>query len=241
MTIRCVLMDVEGTIVPVSFVRDILFPYAKRRMAAFLQERRDDPAVRQWAALCQDTVLQETGLKVEYEHLPGILDQWIGQDRKHTGLKGLQGLIWEEGYVRAAFVPALYDDVPPALIAWRAAGLQLALYSSGSEQAQRLLLGHTTNGDLTGFFSHFFDTRVGAKTAPASYGHIAALLNRSPNEILFLSDAETELDAAAEAGFQAVQIVRPETPRGRRHPIASTFRDLNVGELTKNQPVPGGT
>jgi enolase-phosphatase E1 len=229
-------MDIEGTIVPIAFVRDVLFPFAKQRIAAFLQERRDDPTVRRCALACQDTVLHETGISIEYEQLPGILDQWLEQDRKHTGLKGLQGLIWEEGYARGVFAPALYDDVVPALIAWRTAGLQLALYSSGSEQAQRLLIGSTTKGDLTGFFCHFFDTRIGAKTHPDSYRHIATQLQRSQGAIHFLSDVEKELDAASAAGISVTQIVRPGTEPGKRHPVASDFRAIVLNDSLQSAP-----
>ncbi|HJT20220.1 MAG TPA: acireductone synthase [Nitrospira sp.] len=230
MNIRCVLMDIEGTIVPIAFVRDVLFPYAKHRMAWFLQERRDDGAVRRWADLCRETVRQEAGIDIEYDRLSAILDEWMEKDRKHTGLKGLQGMIWEEGYERGAFAPALYDDVLPALIAWRTAGLQLALYSSGSEQAQRLLLGNTTKGNLTGFFSHFFDTRIGAKTDADSYHRIAAQLQIAPEAIFFLSDVEQELDAASTAGVKAMQIVRPGTEPGNRHPVASDFRGVVLND-----------
>ncbi|HEU4683041.1 MAG TPA: acireductone synthase [Nitrospira sp.] len=239
MTTRCVVMDIEGTILPIAFVRDVLFPYAKRRMASFLQERRADSGVRQWAALCQESIADETGIRIDYDHLADILDQWIEQDRKHRGLKALQGMIWEEGYERGAFAPALYDDVLPALIAWRAAGLQLALYSSGSEQAQRLLLGHTTKGDITGFFSHLFDTRVGAKTDPKSFRRIAAELQLAPEALHFLSDVELELDAAHSAGLRVTQIARPGTPPSTRHPVAGDFRSLTLKDPLQTSSTPG--
>ncbi|MEK7763874.1 MAG: acireductone synthase, partial [Nitrospirota bacterium] len=143
--IRCVLMDIEGTIISVAFVREVLFPYAKHRLAAFLQEQQNEPALRQWADACQDTVAQELGRRPSYEELPGILSRWIEEDRKHPGLKAIQGMIWHEGYRAGAFAPGLYEDVVPVLNRWRRNGLRLALYSSGSEQAQRLLVEHTTD------------------------------------------------------------------------------------------------
>lgn len=225
MTIRCVVMDIEGTILPIAFVRDTLFPYAHRQLDRFLADHRDDGDVRRWLLLCQDTVAQEEGVRPGEDRLPGILRLWIMQDRKHTGLKGLQGLIWEEGYRNGAFAPELYDDVTGALRAWHAGGLQLALYSSGSAQAQRLLLTHTTTGDLTGLFTHYFDTTIGPKADTASYRRIAGQLALPHGTILFLSDIEAELDAAALAGFQTMQIVRPGTQAGTRHPIAERFTD----------------
>jgi enolase-phosphatase E1 len=235
-TIRCVLMDIEGTIVPVTFVREVLFPYARRRMSAFLRDQRDNPSVRQWAAACQEAVARETGRYPAYETLPDILDRWIEEDRKHPGLKALQGMIWEEGYATGAFVPALYDDVVPMLTSWRAIGLQLALYSSGSERAQQLLITHTTTGDLTGLFTRFFDTRVGPKIDPASYRHIAELLECPPEAIAFLSDVEAELDAAAVAGMKTRQIVRPGTQAGSRHPVAFDFLDVTLCSVAESTP-----
>ncbi len=227
-TIRCVLMDIEGTIVPVSFVREVLFPYARERMAAFLREQRDNPAVRQWAAICQESAARETGRHPEYEALSDILKSWIEEDRKHPGLKALQGMIWEEGYEMGVFTPALYEDVVPALTAWRANGLQLALFSSGSERAQQLLIAHATEGDLTGLFAGLFDTRVGPKTDSASYRRIAKLLECPSDAIVFLSDVEAELDAAAVAGLKTRQIVRPGTQAGCRHPVACDFLDITL-------------
>lgn len=226
MTIRCVVMDIEGTILPITFVRETLFPYAQQHLDRFLADHRDDGDVRRWLLLCQDTMTQEEGVRPAEDRLPGILRLWMTQDRKHTGLKGLQGLIWEEGYRNGALAPELYDDVTGTLRAWHAGGLQLALYSSGSEQAQRLLLTHTTIGDLTGLFTHFFDTTIGPKADTASYRRIAEELALPPGTILFLSDIDAELDAAAMAGFQARQIVRPGTKAGTRHSVAARFTDI---------------
>ncbi|HXF92226.1 MAG TPA: acireductone synthase [Nitrospiraceae bacterium] len=238
MTIHCVLLDLEGTIIPVDFVREVLFPYARRRLAAFLREHREDPAVLTWAALCQDTVEREEGLRPAYADLHEFLVRWIDEDRKHMGLKALQGMIWEEGYRSRAFTPELYTDVAPTLIRWRNNGIRLATYSSGSEQAQRLLLANTTNGDLTPLFSHFFDTRIGAKTDAVSYERIASRLTLLPDAILFLSDAEPELDAAAAASFKTTQIVRPGTWQGTRHSFSLDLRGLSFCELVQPASCP---
>jgi len=235
--IRCVLMDIEGTIITVAFVRDTLFPYATRRLAGFLYARREDPSVLQWATACQETILLELGRRPGYEELPDILTRWIEEDRKHPGLKALQSMIWEEGYRTGAFAPTLYEDVGPVLDRWRRKGLRLALYSSGSEQAQRLLVEHTTDGNLTEFFADFFDTRIGAKSEPDSYRHIADHLSLRPGEILFLSDIEVELDAAFAAGLKTTQIVRPGTHPGTRHPICTTFNDLSQATSILNNMI----
>lgn len=223
---RCILLDIEGTIIPTAFVRDVLFPYAKKHIGSYLQAHRTDQAVRRWATVCQETVAQESGAWLSYDNLAGILSQWIEGDRKHQGLKALQGMMWDEGYRTGVFAPKLYDDVAPALRRWRHDGLELGIYSSGSEHAQRLLIGHTTDGDLTPLISHFFDTGIGSKKEPASYRRIADCLGFQPVDILFLSDAEPELDAADVAGLETSHVVRPGTSPGSHHPVCSTFDDL---------------
>lgn len=232
MPIRCVLLDIEGTIIRMEFVKDVLFPYAKKHMASFLHAHRDDSAVSRWAAVCQETIVQESGTRPSYEDLSGILDQWIDEDRKHQGLKALQGMIWEEGYRVGAFAPDLYKDVTPSLRSWRQNNLELALYSSGSEQAQRLLIRHTTDGDLTPLFSYFFDTGMGPKKEPDSYTRIADRLGVPSEEILFLSDNESELDAAAAAGLPVIQVVRPGASPGSRHRCCTTFHDLHHADAS---------
>ena len=226
--VRYILMDIEGTVISVAFVREILFPFAKRRLASFLHERRQDPDVLQWTTVCQDAIEIETGTRPAYEELPVMLTDWIDQDRKLSGLKALQGMIWDEGYRQRAFVPELYGDVLPALTQWRAHGIRLGLYSSGSEQAQRLLFAHTNVGDVTLLFEHFFDTSVGEKNTASSYRTISAQIGLPPHHILFLSDAEGELDAAALAGFSTAHIVRPGTDASTRYPTHPDFTHLRL-------------
>lgn len=217
--VRYILMDIEGTLISVAFVREVLFPFAKHRLAPFLKERRHDPNVLQLAAACQDVMERETGTRPAYEELPAMLTGWIDQDRKMAGLKALQGMIWDEGYRQGAFAPQLYDDVLPVLTQWRTLGIRLGIYSSGSEQAQRLLFAYTNVGDVTFLFEHFFDTTVGEKKTSSSYRKISDQIGLPPPDILFLSDAELELDAAASIGFRTAHIVRPGTDASTRHPI----------------------
>ena len=226
--VRYILMDIEGTVISVAFVREILFPFAKRRLESFLHERRQDPDVLQWTTVCQDAIEIETGTRPAYEELPVMLTDWIDQDRKLSGLKALQGMIWDEGYRQRAFVPELSGDVLPALTQWRAHGIRLGIYSSGSEQAQRLLFAHTNVGDVTLLFEHFFDTSVGEKKTASSYRTISAQIGLPPHHILFLSDAEGELDAAALAGFRTAHIVRPGTDASTRYPTHPVFTHLRL-------------
>jgi enolase-phosphatase E1 len=135
--------------------------------------------------------------------------QWLmDQDRKSTGLKSLQGKIWEEGYRSGELEGEVYPDVLPALEHWRAQGIDVAIFSSGSVQAQRSLFRNSIAGDLTRFIRAYFDTTTGPKREPESYARIAAALERSPSEVLFVSDIAEELDAARTAGMRTALCVR---------------------------------
>ncbi|MCU0767346.1 MAG: acireductone synthase [Gammaproteobacteria bacterium] len=206
--IRAVLTDVEGTTTAVSFVFDVLFPYARARLADFVAARGAEPAVRAQLA----AVAAEAGRPLTDPEAVATLRRWIDEDRKVTPLKALQGMIWEDGYRRGDFRGHVYEDAARKLREWRAAGLGLYVYSSGSEQAQRLIFGHSDQGDLTPLFSGYFDTRVGGKRDAASYRGIAARIGLSPAEILFLSDVPEELDAARDAGMATIWLVRGARP-----------------------------
>ena len=217
---RAILTDIEGTTSPIAFVHDVLFPYARARLAGFIDQRADDPAVI-------DILSQVHGANGGQPALPTLL-AWMDQDAKTGPLKALQGLIWEDGYRSGELVGRLYPDVAPALHRWRACGLSLHVYSSGSEAAQRNVFGHSEDGNLAGLFDGFFDTRVGPKREPASYARIASMCGAEPPAVLFLSDVEQELDAAASAGLSVCQLVRPAdgTVASLRHPTAPDFATI---------------
>jgi enolase-phosphatase E1 len=223
-------MDIEGTLISVAFVRDILFPFAKHRLSPFLHGQRHNPDVLRLATECQDAIEHETGTRPAYEELPVMLAGWIDQDRKLACLKALQGMIWDEGYRQRVFAPELYGDVLPVLTQWRARGIRLGIYSSGSKQAQQLLFTHTNVGDVTSLFEHFFDTSVGEKKTASSYRTISEQIGLQPHHILFLSDTGHELDAAALTGFRTAHIVRPGTDARTRHSMHPNLTTLLVEE-----------
>jgi enolase-phosphatase E1 len=199
-----ILTDIEGTTSSISFVKDVLFPYARRALPGFVREHGQASEVRRWL----DAVATEHGAVCSDEVIVEILQGWIDEDRKHTALKALQGLIWSDGYRGADFTAHIYPDAAAALRDWHAAGLPLAVYSSGSVPAQKLFFGHTDAGDLTSLFEGWFDTEVGHKREAGSYTEIARRLGRLPEDILFLSDVVEELDAAREAGLRTVLVDR---------------------------------
>ncbi len=210
---RVILTDIEGTTTDIAFVHAVLFPYSKAQLPDFLRTHSEDAAVRHCIEQVKATVLEEDGQTLSDAEVTDTLLQWIASDRKHTALKNLQGFIWKVGFEQQAYCGHLYPDVPPVLQAWKAAGLTLAVYSSGSVQAQQLLFSHSVAGDLRPLFSHYFDTTIGHKRDPDSYARIAETLKTPALEILFLSDIPEELDAAAQAGMQVIQLVRDSFTR----------------------------
>ena len=195
-----VLLDIEGTVSPISFVHDVLFPYARARLGGFIAAHGGEPDIA--AALAELDEITPDAPPVQTLH--ALMDR----DAKIGPLKLIQGRIWAEGFFSGELTSRFYPEVAPVLRTWHAAGLTLAVYSSGSAEAQRLLFGHAAEGDLTPLFAGFFDTRVGGKREAASYAAIARTLGRQPAAILFLSDVEAELAAASKAGLEVCQLVR---------------------------------
>ena len=222
--IRAILTDIEGTTSSISFVKDVLFPYAREHIERFVLGHAEDAEVRRLLA----DVGAECGRPLDDHEAILALVRWIDEDRKLTPLKALQGLIWEEGYRNGDFHGHVYPEVPRKLHEWRERGLALYIYSSGSVHAQKLLFAHTEYGDLTPLFSGYFDTRVGAKQETGSYRAIAGQMGFPAHEILFLSDIGAELDAARQAGFKTCQLLRQSAAPDKSHPSAVDFDVVNL-------------
>lgn len=223
---RLYLLDVEGTVAPISFVAKTLFPYARMHFPQFLEGNIADPGVRADLALLTEENRAETDPACPHispsSHLeraervegPGFLGPsltylfWLmDRDRKSTALKSLQGKIWKIGFESGELKSVLFADMPQALARWSQQA-RVAIYSSGSVEAQQLLFRYSNYGDLTPLLSGYFDTRTGAKTASASYVALAAAMKVDPAEILFFSDVVRELDPAREAGCRTRLVVR---------------------------------
>lgn len=222
--LRAVLLDIEGTTTPIAFVHEVLFPFARARLHQYLTAHAGSADV---AAVARRLAAEHDVDVSRGEQPPPLVTRdgaaspaslaayasWLmDRDRKSPGLKLLQGLIWEDGYRAGLLRGQVFADVAGAIRRWHGAGLDVAIYSSGSELAQRLLFQSTGHGDLTPVIKAFFDTAVGAKVEPASYGRIANALGRKAGEILFISDVATELTAAREAGLAVVLSIRPGNP-----------------------------
>ena len=223
--IKAIVTDIEGTTSSLSFVKDVLFPYSRARMAEFVRAHANDAAVRKLL----DEVRQMVGGNADDEKIIAQLTQWIDEDKKITPLKALQGMIWEAGFKQGDFKGHVYEDAMRKLKEWHAQGIKLYVFSSGAVQAQKLLFAYSEYGDFTPLFSGYFDTTVGAKRESGSYHKIAQGIGLAPRDILFLSDIKEELDAARAVGMQTVWVLRDggEMP-APVHPQARSFDDISV-------------
>jgi len=225
--IRAVLTDIEGTTSSITFVKDVLFPYARKRLPAFVATQADDPDVRHWL----HEAAREAGLaSASQQEIIELLIGWIDADRKSTALKALEGMIWKAGYEDGEYRAHVYPEVPARLRGWQRAGRKLYVYSSGSVPAQKLLFAHTDAGDLSALFSGYFDTESGGKRDAESYRRIATAIGLPPADILFLSDVTEELDAARTAGMQTTLLARAPSrcPAQSAHRCVADFDAIAV-------------
>lgn len=222
--IKAIVTDIEGTTTQLSFVKEVLFPFAYDQLPSYIETHREEERIQK--------ILQEARAELQNEDvsLTELIQQfltWIEQDKKITPLKTLQGYIWEEGYKSGKLKSHVYMDAVVELIAWHREGIMLAIFSSGSILAQKLLFSYTEHGDLTYLFSHYFDTTTGPKNSKEAYQKIAQTLGIAPNEILFLSDVVAELDAAKEAGMQVCGLAREGKAPASEHEFVADFFSIN--------------
>jgi len=224
--IQGILLDIEGTTTPISFVYDILFPFARTQSAKYLQLNGGQPRVREILdQIKRDHVADsEAGHgPPQWEDPPLTYLSWLMEhDRKLTGLKTLQGLIWEDGYRSGQLHGQVFSDVAPALQRWNKGNLDVRIFSSGSVLAQRLLFENSKQGNLAPMLRGYFDTTIGPKSDPESFRRIAQGFELPTNQILFISDVIAELDAARGAGYATLLCVRP----GNRPQAAHEYQTI---------------
>ena len=231
--IKAILLDIEGTTTPIDFVQNTLFPFAKARIAGFVQEHFDSLKFElgQLAVEHASDPDYSNGFRPESPNsVADYLKYMIDQDRKSTPLKSIQGMIWEKGYESGGLTSDVFPDVPLALKRWKDSSKSIAVYSSGSVLAQRLIFKHSNQGDLTQSIDKYFDTNMGQKEDADSYRKIAADLALEANEILFLSDTPDELNAAQTAGMQTILSSRPGNAaitESHSHKVTHSFDEID--------------
>ena len=214
-----ILLDIEGTISPQAFVAEVMFPYARTHLKSFAERHRHDPMVT--------SLLAEAGSKAGGDPIEAML-RWIDKDRKEPSLKAMQGLIWEEAYRDGAFNGCIFPDALQALKRWKADGLAVHIYSSGSVRAQRQFFEFNDAGDLRPLFGQHFDTGIGPKLESESYLKIAQAIHATPTHIVFFSDNERELIAAEQAGFQVVHVFKDGMAPSSRFAAIPSFDEIDV-------------
>ncbi|CAN0529966.1 unnamed protein product, partial [Ectocarpus sp. 12 AP-2014] len=246
--VKVLMLDIEGTTTPITFVKQTLFPYAQEHLARHLKDQWESEDLQR---LVRELKMQQAEKDAAVDGgmpgVPQVLDPSsagveqaqasvaeyvryvMSSDRKLGPMKSLQGHVWRQGYADGGIVGEVYADVEPAFRRWTQAGKRLAIYSSGSREAQRLLFGKSTAGDLRPYLSAYFDTSIGGKKDSASYREICLFLGvDSPSEVLFLTDLLAEAEAAKLAGVRAVLSVRPgNEPLPDEHPF-ETVTDFNT-------------
>jgi enolase-phosphatase E1 len=236
-----ILLDIEGTTCPVSFVTETLFPYAKSELKSFLDRHRKDPIINQLIDNADNEWMHdnskdsarlrhqlEKGQQTKYLKIEAYLQLLIEADKKSTTLKDIQGKIWKEGYTTGRISSELFEDAHENLKRWHKQGYRLSVYSSGSVEAQHLLYKYTNKGDIKNLFSYWFDTHIGNKKEPSSYTEIASVMDCKPQNILFISDNSDECDAARSAGLGTLYSMRDGNPQQepRNHPVIRHLEEV---------------
>ena len=134
--IRTVILDIEGTVTPIAFVKEVLFPYAAEHLPEFVRANHADDAVK---ALLDDAREAAGDPTLDLEQTIAALLRWIDEDRKVTALKTLQGMVWKHGYTSGAYRAPVFDDAVVRMRQWFTRRIRLFIYSSGSVEAQKLL------------------------------------------------------------------------------------------------------
>ncbi len=219
---KLILLDIEGTVSPLAFVHDVMFPYARQRAGGYLQTHWGSAVIGQ---IARDAGVSAFATPAEAE---AAVHRLMDADAKVTGLKQLQGMIWEEAFRNGELRSRIFDDVPRALADWCQKGCEIRIYSSGSVHAQKLFFAHTKRGDLSVQFSGFYDTTTGSKRETASYTAIAADCGLPADQILFVSDLVEELNAARNAGMMTALALRPgnKPAPAHDHPAIASFSDI---------------
>ncbi|XP_071795350.1 enolase-phosphatase E1-like [Asterias amurensis] len=252
--VEVIVLDIEGTTTPISFVKDILFGYVREHLEEYLEENWEKTECQDDVKALRDQTLLDKDLEGAVaipEEAPevsssssvrkAVVDniRWLmAKDRKVTALKQFQGHMWRSGYQEKKVVGELFSDVLPVIKHWASEEKKIYIYSSGSVEAQKLLFGHTEHGSLLKYFSGYFDTKIGAKVEKESYQKIAEEVECDPSKILFLTDVTREATSAHQAGFKTAIVVRDGNAPLTEEEIKSFNQIKSFSELLPEENVP---
>lgn len=237
------LLDIEGTTCPFNFIVDVLFPYAEQNLEPFIDSHSQEDSItkiltkanEEWTkdkhpgsmsllARCYKQSLTSKESTTKY------LQYLMSIDQKSTALKDLQGKIWRQGYNNGTLKSTLFEEAHECIHRWKQKRLILAVYSSGSVEAQKLLYQHTQTGNLVGLFSHWFDTHTGPKKSQESYELIAKKMGTDAKNVIFISDNAEECDAAKIAGMHTLFSLRANNPDQdpKQHCLISDLNEVDA-------------
>lgn len=221
--IKAIVTDIEGTTSSISFVKEILFPYAYKQLGAYITAHQDIPEIK---VIIEEVRADLPSNDSSLGSVIQLLQHWIDTDQKKTPLKALQGYIWEAGYKNGDYKAHLYPDAIEFLTQWSKA-LPLFVYSSGSIKAQDLFFSYSEAGNIKHLFQGFFDTTTGPKKEAQSYLAISQAIDQQPENILFLSDCPDEITAAQQAGLQTCHIQREAGANTNIPPTSTSFKAVD--------------
>eukprot|EP01132_Coremiostelium_polycephalum_P007692 gene7692-9462_t len=248
-----VILDIEGTTTPISFVHDVLFPFIRSNLKPYLTSHWGTPQLNDDIAILYS--LSESDHKngstefplIELESestsretsMDSIIKNVLAQmdrDRKSTALKRLQGHMWDQGFQKDILKGVIFPDVPQAMKKWSELNVPVYIYSSGSVEAQKLLFTYSDHGNLIQQIKGHFDTNIGGKLESNSYRSIVSAISKDDGDngdndnshYLFVTDAVLEVKAAREAGLSVCLSIRPGNPPITDTTVLESYPKLNT-------------
>lgn len=217
--VKVALFDVEGTLSPLTFVKNKLYPYVRENLKTYLENHWDNEECQADVTALRKQVSEDkaaTPIPDSAEDnrddvIKAIVANVVAQmdgDSQSAGLRTLQSHMYREAYKTGKVQGEVFDDVVAALKKFSADGIKVYTFSSNSSESQKLLLGYTEKGDLSEYFSGYFDSETGGKADKASYTKIAGEAGVDASAVMFFTDLPAEAAAAAEASFKTTLVER---------------------------------
>jgi len=138
--VQGILLDIEGTTTPIDFVYQVLFPFVRVHLKDYLRHNADSEELRRDLSMLREEHLKDleqalvppewadADLDAQIESVAHYVFWLMDRDRKSTGLKSLQGKIWQQAYLKGELKSKVFQDVPPALEYWKSKNLDVRIF-----------------------------------------------------------------------------------------------------------------
>ncbi|XP_013397492.2 enolase-phosphatase E1 [Lingula anatina] len=225
--VKVLLLDVEGTTSPISFMKNEVNQYVTENIQEYLTKNWESEELQNVITSLREQAQQDKEAGTEgvvevkaaddpqEEVIASITEnlKWqMSQEKATTAACQLQSQILREAFKMEKMKGKLFDDVVPALKEVATDSRQVYLFSTTSMDVQKLLFTYSAQGDNSKCLSGFFDSKVGAKTEMESYKNIINDIGVKPEETLYVTDMPAEAQAAGKAGIGVFLLNRPENP-----------------------------